>query len=166
MVNNDRHPPSPRLPVVTLPQACPPTLGAFYCGMQVATAGLLGLCPPARRARSEMLRVGNKVSSFYGMQGGLAMLAAMRRRTSSQIPPVLSSFPSLFRLQRWTELNHSSAGGRRGSGGLAMYGVMRVLIARWLAVIAMLGLLALVIGTSRTPCVPYGMWHTLQMNCR
>jgi len=117
MVNNDRHPPSPRLPVVTLPQACPPTLGAFYCGMQVATAGLLGLCSPARRARSEMLRVGNKVSSFYGMQGGLAMLAAMRRRTSSQIPPVLSSFPSLFRLQRWTELNHSSAGGRRGSGG-------------------------------------------------
>ena len=58
------------------------------------------------------------------------------------------------------------AGGRRGSGGLAMHGVMRVLIARWLAVIAMLGLLALVIATSRTPCVPYGLWHTLQMNCR
>ena len=112
-----------------------------------------------------MLRVGNKVSSFYGTQGGLAMLAAMRR-TSSQIPPVLSSFPSLFRLQRWTELNHSSAGGRRGSGGLAMHGVMRALIARWVALIAMLGLLALVIATSRTPCVPYGMWHTLQMNCR
>jgi hypothetical protein len=36
------------------------------------------------------------------------MLAAMRR-TSSQILPVLSSFPSLFRLQRWTELNRSSA---------------------------------------------------------
>src|SRR4029077_8812920 len=47
MVNNDRHPPSPRLPVVTLPQACPPALGAFYCGMWVATAGLLGLCLPA-----------------------------------------------------------------------------------------------------------------------
>jgi hypothetical protein len=93
------------------------------------------------------------------------MLAAMRR-TSSKIPPVLSSFPSLFRLQRWTELNHSSAGGRRGSGGLAMHGVMRVLIARWLAVIAMLGLLALVMATSRAPCVPYGLWHTLQMNCR
>jgi hypothetical protein len=46
MVNNDRHPPSPRLPVVTLPQACPPTLGAFYCGMQVATAGLLGSLSP------------------------------------------------------------------------------------------------------------------------
>ena len=43
---------------------------------------------------------------------------------------------------------------------------MRALIARWVALIAMLGLLALVIGTSRTPCVPYGMWHTLQMNCR
>jgi hypothetical protein len=93
------------------------------------------------------------------------MLAAMRW-TSSKIPPVLSSFPSLFRLQRWTELNHSSAGGRRGSGGLAMHGVMRVLIARWLAVIAMLGLLALVMATSRIPCVPYGLWPTLQMHCR
>jgi hypothetical protein len=94
------------------------------------------------------------------------MLAAMRR-TSSKIPPVLSSFPSLFRLQRWTELNHSSAGGgRRGSGGLAMHGVMRVLIARWLAVIAMLGLLALVMATRRIPCVPYGLWPTLQMHCR
>jgi hypothetical protein len=90
------------------------------------------------------------------------MLAAMRW-TSSKIPPVLSSFPSLFRLQRWTELNHSSAG---GSGGLAMHGVMRVLIARWLAVIAMLGLLALVMATSRIPCVPYGLWPTLQMHCR
>src|SRR5205823_2108715 len=45
----------------------------------------------------------------------------------------ISSFPSLFRLQRWTELNNSSAGGRRGSGGLAMHEVMRALIARWLA---------------------------------
>jgi hypothetical protein len=71
--------------------------------------------------RRGMPRVDNKVSSFYGTQGGLAMLAAMRR-TSSQIPPVLSSFPSLFRLQRWTELNHSSAGGRRGSGALPCMG--------------------------------------------
>ena len=93
------------------------------------------------------------------------MLAAMRR-TSSKIPPVLSSFPSLFRLQGWTELNHSSAGGRRDSGGLATHGVMRVLIARWLAAIAMLGLLALVMATSRIPCVPYGLWPTLQMHCR
>jgi hypothetical protein len=38
------------------------------------------------------------------------MLAGMRR-TSSKIPPVLSSFPSLFRLQKWTGLNHSPAGG-------------------------------------------------------
>jgi hypothetical protein len=90
------------------------------------------------------------------------MLAAMRR-TSSQILPVLPSFPSLFRLQRWTELNNSSAGVRRGSGGLAMYGVIRDLIARWVALIAMLGLFALVIATSRIPCVPYGMWPTLQM---
>jgi hypothetical protein len=88
------------------------------------------------------------------------------RRASSQILPVLSSFPSLFRLQKWTELNHSSAGGRRGSGGLAMHGVMRALIARWAALIAMLGLLALVIASSRVPCVPYGLWPALQMHCR
>jgi hypothetical protein len=49
------------------------------------------------------------------------MLAAMRR-TSSKIPPVLSSFPSLFRLQRWTELNHSSAGGGEARGGLPCVG--------------------------------------------
>jgi hypothetical protein len=48
--------------------------------------------------------------------GSLAMLAAMRR-TSSPILPVLSSFPSLFRLQKWTELNHSSAGGAARLGG-------------------------------------------------
>ena len=62
-----------------------------------------------------------------GSFNALAMLAAMRR-ASSQILPVLPSFPSLFRLQRWTELNHPSAGGRRGSGGLAMHGVMRALM--------------------------------------
>jgi hypothetical protein len=50
--------------------------------------------------------------------------------------------------------------------GVLMYGVMRALIARWLALIAMLGLLALVIATSRIPCVPYGLWPTLQMHCR
>jgi len=64
------------------------------------------------------------------------------------------------------QLNNSSAGERRGSGGLVMHGVMRALIARWLALIAMLGLLALVIATSRIPCVPYGLWPTLQMHCR
>ena len=47
----------------------------------------------------------------------IATRQTVMRRASSQILPVLSSFPSLFRLQRWTELNHSSAGGRRGSGG-------------------------------------------------
>jgi hypothetical protein len=51
-------------------------------------------------------------------------------------------------------------------GGLAMHGAMRALIARWVALIAMLGLLALVIATSRIPCVPYGLWPTLQMHCR
>ena len=40
------------------------------------------------------------------------------------------------------------------------------LIARWVALIAMLGLLVLVIATSRIPCVPYGLWPTLQMHCR
>ncbi len=54
----------------------------------------------------------------------------------------------------------------RRRGALAVRGVMRALLARWLAVIAMLGLLALVWATSRTPCVPYGLWHTLQMHCR
>jgi hypothetical protein len=47
-----------------------------------------------------------------------------------------------------------------------MHGAMRALIARWVALIAMLGLLALVIATSRIPCVPYGLWPTLQMHCR
>jgi hypothetical protein len=42
----------------------------------------------------------------------------------------------------------------------------RLQIARWVALIAMLGLLALVIATSRIPCVPYGLWPTLQMHCR
>ena len=83
------------LPVLTLPQACPPALGAFYRGMRVATAGLLGLCPRATAtnaaaapqgmctapqsghnkvsslyvaARRGIRRVANKVSSFYGTQ--------------------------------------------------------------------------------------------------
>jgi hypothetical protein len=47
-----------------------------------------------------------------------------------------------------------------------MHRVMRALIARWFALIATLGLFALVVATSRTPCVPYGLWPTLQMNCR
>jgi hypothetical protein len=43
---------------------------------------------------------------------------------------------------------------------------MRALIIRWLQVIVMMGLFALVWAADRTPCVPYGLWHTLQMNCR
>jgi hypothetical protein len=39
-------------------------------------------------------------------------------------------------------------------------------VNRWLALIAMLGLLALVIATSRIPCVPYGLWPILQMHCK
>jgi hypothetical protein len=50
--------------------------------------------------------------------------------------------------------------------GGVMNGVMRALVARLLALIAMLGLLALVIATSHVPCAPYGLWPTLQMNCR
>ena len=74
--------------------------------------------------------------------------------------PVPISPPKMDRIEPFVRRGAAS------SGGLAMHGVMRALIARWIALIAMLGLLALVIGTSRTPCVPYGMWHTLQMNCR
>jgi hypothetical protein len=57
-------------------------------------------------------------SSFRRSSSGcLAMLAAMRR-ASSLIYLCISSFPSLFRLERWRELNHSSAGERQGSGGV------------------------------------------------
>ena len=35
---------------------------------------------------------------------------------------------------------------------------MRALVARWLAVIVMLGLLALVWVTNHTPCAPYGLF--------
>ena len=44
-----------RLAVLTLPQASP-ALGAFYRGMRVATAGLLGLCRPARPPLTLRLR--------------------------------------------------------------------------------------------------------------
>ena len=44
---------------------------------------------------------------------------------------------------------------------------MRTPVAGWLALIVMLlGLFTLVWATGRTPCVPYGLWHTLQMQCR
>jgi hypothetical protein len=43
---------------------------------------------------------------------------------------------------------------------------MRTPVAGWLALIVMLGLFAIVWATGRTPCAPYGLWHTLQMNCR
>jgi hypothetical protein len=108
----------------------------------------------------------------------LARLSPLARQQLRQLGDVGGDAPDLVTnsagtllipvpicLQRWTEL-HSSAGGRRGSGGLAMHGAMRALIARWVALIAMLGLLALVIATSRIPCVPYGLWPTLQMHCR
>jgi hypothetical protein len=45
----------PRLAVLTLPQASP-ALGAFYRGTRVATAGLLGLCRPARPPLTLRLR--------------------------------------------------------------------------------------------------------------
>jgi hypothetical protein len=47
-----------------------------------------------------------------------------------------------------------------------MHGVTRALIARWAALMAMIGLLVLVILTSRIPCVPYGLWPALQLHCR
>ena len=146
---------------------------------------------------------------------------------SSLIRRCISSFPPLFRLGRWTGLNHSSAGGRRGSGdsyhacgdarpdravacidcyagfararyiyqphtmralravayltnalqvrremlGRPVQTLIRCFLAFcfWLGcmyLMAMIGLLALVIATSRIPCVPYGLWPTLQMQCR
>jgi len=43
---------------------------------------------------------------------------------------------------------------------------MHALVARRRAVIVMFGLLALVWVTNHAPCAPYGLWHTLLMNCR
>jgi hypothetical protein len=72
MVNNDRHP-TPRLPVLTLPQARPPALGAFYRGMRVATAACW-VFVPATAANAAVAPQGmctapqsghNKVSSLY-----------------------------------------------------------------------------------------------------
>ena len=48
--------------------------------------------------------------------------------------------------------------GRLGIGGLAVRGDA----SRSLAC----GDIVVVWVTSRAPCVPYGLWHTLQMNCR
>jgi hypothetical protein len=117
-------------------------------------------CPPALvsialcRSRVRLAEKFRKLGDVY--RDGLA---------SSPIGRCISAFPPPFRLQRSTQLNNSPARGA-GSGGLAMRGVMRALIARGLALITMLGLLALVVATSRIPCVPYGLWPTLQMHCR
>ena len=47
------------------------------------------------------------------------------RRTSSQILPVLSSFPSLFRLRRWTELTIRPLGAARLGGSCHAWGDAR-----------------------------------------
>ena len=173
-------------------------LGAFYCGNAGGDCGLAGSLSPARQplrlrlraryvhgsperaqqgfkalpaARSGMLRVGNKVSSFYGTQAdqrGVGQLgdvggdapSLVKNSAGTLLIPVPISPPKMDGIEpfvRW---------GAARLGGSCHAWVMRALIARWLAVIAMLGLLALVIATSRAPCVPYGLWHTLQMNCR
>jgi hypothetical protein len=94
------------------------------------------------------------------------MFAAVRR-ASPLICRCISSFPSRFRHQTSTELKQFvRQGGGQARGSLAMHGMMRAMIARWLALIAMLGLLGLVVATSRIPCVPYGLWPALQMHCR
>ena len=93
------------------------------------------------------------------------MLAAMRRglvinlSVHLLIPVPISprEIDGIEQFVRW---------GAARFGGLVMHGVMRALIARSVALITMLGLLALVIATSRVPCVPYGLWPTLQMHCR
>ena len=43
---------------------------------------------------------------------------------------------------------------------------MRTPVAGWLALLIVFGLFALVWTTSRVPCVPYGLWYILQMQCR
>jgi hypothetical protein len=51
---------------------------------------------------------------------------------------------------------------------LGRFGAAKYLrqVTRWLPVIVMIGLLALAWAAGRTPCAPYGLWYTLQMNCR
>ena len=43
---------------------------------------------------------------------------------------------------------------------------MRTPVVGWLALLVLFGLFALVWTTSRIPCVPYGLWPSLQMHCR
>jgi hypothetical protein len=56
------------------------------------------------------------VQDLKGLGAAVSGWAVLR--PASQILPVLSSFPSLFRLQKWTELNHPSAGGGEARGVL------------------------------------------------
>ena len=42
---------------------------------------------------------------------------------------------------------------------------MRTPVAGWLALLVVFGLFALV-WTTALPCVPYGLWYILQMQCR
>ena len=100
----------------------------FYSGARRSRASDSRVTRSPKDCRVVVRRIGAGKSRAPGSmqpakqpRESLAILAAMRW-ASSQILPVLSSFPSLFRLQKWTELNHPSAGGRRGSGGLAMHG--------------------------------------------
>ena len=78
------------------------------------------------------------------------------RRASSQILPVLSSFTSLFRLQKWTELNHPSAGAA-ASWGVWPCNALAALTARW-ASYCDARIARVVIATSRIPRAPYGLW--------
>ena len=89
-------------------------------GMQNDVAGS---CQFTRKRRHSTASANTCDAPRYRRQAAsLAMFIAAMRRTSSQIQTVLSSFPSPFRLQRWTELIHSSAGRRRARGVLPCMG--------------------------------------------
>ena len=119
MVNKDRH------PTFACPDPAPsvsPRAWGFLLWNAGGDCGLVGSLSP-RTTGTQRNAPGRQGFKFLRDAGRPARSRAAGRllasmcRTSSKIPPVLSSFPSLFRLQGWTELNHSSAGGRRRLGG-------------------------------------------------
>jgi hypothetical protein len=78
----------------------------------------------------------------------------------------IRSIASLTRLDDLSVTDDPSFGVRRGYDALSWEGALRTPVAGWLALIVMLGLFALIWSTGRPPCAPFGLWHTLQMNCR
>jgi hypothetical protein len=111
--------------------------------------------------------------------GSLAIFTAMRRASSrgeqmrrAPAQPLLGvpvgkrlrAFDFSLTISRSRTTLHSGCGEvRRLAIG---EGVMRTPVAGWLALIVALGLFVVVWATGRPPCAPFGLWHTLQMNCR